>query len=55
MLNKFQPDLKEEIKVRLTEFLSTDSKKMNKKYKCCRNKCWNKFTYAEIEENILEF
>ena len=55
MLNKFLPELNGELRAKLTRYLSIDNKNDNNKSKRCRHNCWNKFTYAEVEENILEF
>ena len=55
MQNKFLPELNGELRVKLTEYLRNDYKNKNNKPKCCRQNFWTKFTYAEIEENILEF
>ena len=53
MLNKLQPEINGELRVKLTELFKNDSKNNNKE--CCRKNCWAKFTYAEVEENILQF
>ena len=52
MMNKLLPELNGESRVKLTEFMSIDSKNQKK---CCREYCWRKFIYSEVEGNILEF
>ena len=52
MMNKLLPELNGELRVKLTEFMSIDSKNQKK---CCREYCWRNLLIPKLKEIFQNF